>query len=133
MEKRTPPRPTDTELEILRVLWQQGPSTVRQAHEELTKSRFTGYTTTLKMLQIMTAKGLVERDDSQRTHVYTACLTQQQTQRHLISDLLSRAFDGSARKLVVQALSAEKISPRELDQIRRLLDELEGETGNERA
>ena len=133
MAKRTPPRPTDAELEILRVLWQRGPSTVRQAHEELTKSRFTGYTTTLKMLQIMTAKGLVERDDSQRTHVYTARLTQQQTQRHLISDLLARAFDGSARKLVVQALSAEKISPRELDQIRRLLDELEGETGNERA
>ncbi len=126
MGKRSLPRPTDGELAILRVLWERGPSTVRDVHEILSRSRPTGYTTTLKLLQIMMEKGLVQRDESQRTHVYQARLTEGQTQRQLVRDLLERAFGGSARKLVLQALAAKKTSPEELSQIRQLLDELGG-------
>jgi BlaI family penicillinase repressor len=126
MGKRSLPRPTDGELAILRVLWERGPSTVRDVHEVLSRSRPTGYTTTLKLLQIMMEKGLVQRDESQRTHVYQARLTEGQTQRQLVRDLLERAFGGSARKLVLQALAAKKTSPEELSQIRQLLDELGG-------
>jgi BlaI family penicillinase repressor len=126
MGKRSLPRPTDGELAILRVLWERGPSTVRDVHEVLSRSRPTGYTTTLKLLQIMMEKGLVQRDESQRTHVYQARLTEGQTQRQLVRDLLERAFGGSARKLVLQALAAKKTSPEELSQIRQVLDELGG-------
>lgn len=126
MGKRSLPRPTDGELAILRVLWERGPSTVRDVHEVLSRSRPTGYTTTLKLLQIMMEKGLVQRDESQRTHVYQARLTEGQTQRQLVKDLLERAFGGSARKLVLQALAAKKTSPEELSRIRQLLDELGG-------
>lgn len=125
MAKRKLPRPTDAELAILRVLWGRGPSTVKQVQEELNRHRPTGYTTVLKFLQIMTDKGLVTRDESQRTHVYQACLSESQTQGQLVTDLLDRAFGGSARKLVMQALSAKKASPEELDEIRKLLDQLE--------
>ena len=125
MAKRKPPRPTDAELAILRVLWQRGPSTVRQVQTELNSSRRTGYTTALKLMQIMTDKGLVTRDETQRTHLYRARLAEDQTQRQLVSDLLERAFGGSARKLVMQALAASKASDAELARIRRLLDELE--------
>jgi predicted transcriptional regulator len=117
------PRPTDGELSILRVLWARGPSTVRQVHEAAPDARATAYTTTLKLLQIMTEKGLVERDESDRSHVYRASLTEEQTQRQLLQDLLDRAFDGSAMKLVMQALSTRKATSEELDQIRQLLDE----------
>jgi BlaI family transcriptional regulator, penicillinase repressor len=120
------PRPTDGELAILRVLWTRGPSTVRQVHEALNEQRPTGYTTALKLLQIMAEKGLVARDETDRTHVYTPRLTESETQRQLVDDLLGRAFGGSAMKLVVQALSGAKATPDELDQIRRLLDEKQG-------
>lgn len=125
MGKSRVPRPTDAELAILQVLWQRGPSTVKQVLEELSRHRATGYTTVLKFLQIMTEKGLVTRDESQRTHVYRARLSEGQTQQQLVGDLLDRAFGGSAQKLVLQALSAKKATPAELDQIRQILDELE--------
>lgn len=127
MIDRLPPRPTDAELSILSVLWRRGPSTVRDVHEELVRENATGYTTILKLLQIMTEKGLVVRDESQRAHVYEAAYSEQRTQRQLLTDLAERAFDGSAAKLVMQALSGRKTSAAELDQIRQLLDEMEGE------
>jgi BlaI family penicillinase repressor len=119
-------RPTDAELAILRVLWQRGPSTVRQVHEALGRDRETGYTTVLKLMQIMNEKGLVERDESERTHVYHARLTEEQTQQRLVNDLLEKAFGGSASQLVMRALSAREASADELAEIRRLLDEMEG-------
>ena len=122
MSKPHTPRPTDAELAILRVLWTRGPSTVRQVHESLVRERQTAYTTALKMLQIMTEKGLVSRDESDRTHVYQARLTEEQTQRQLVSDLLDRAFDGSASKLVMQALASTRATPDELTEIRQLID-----------
>ncbi|HEX8092136.1 MAG TPA: BlaI/MecI/CopY family transcriptional regulator [Blastocatellia bacterium] len=126
MAKLSLPRPTDTELEILRVLWQRGPSTVRDVQETLGEARPTGYTTVLKMLQIMTEKGLVRRDERQRAHVYEARLAQEQTQQQLVGDLLERAFDGSATNLVMQALATKKkTSAEELSRIRQILDEFE--------
>jgi len=122
MPKLTLPRPTDGELAILRVLWARGPSTVRQVHDVLSRDRPGAYTTTLKLLQIMTEKGLVRRDDADRSHVYTSRMTEGQTQRQLVADLLDRAFGGSASKLVMQALAARRASPEELGEIRRLLD-----------
>lgn len=119
------PRPTDAELAILRVLWSQGPSTVRQVHEVLNREKDTGYTTVLKFMQIMAEKGLVTRNETSRTHVYAAACSEDKTQRQLVGDLLDRAFGGSARKLVMQALSAKKASPDEIAEIRRLLDEME--------
>ncbi len=112
-------KPTDAELAILTVLWSRGPSTVRQVAEAM--GREAGYTTILKLLQIMSEKGLVTRDEAARTHVYAAAYSQDQTQRQLVTDLLERAFDGSAAKLVLQALSASKTSPEELAEIRKLL------------
>lgn len=117
-------RPTDAELGILRVLWDRGPSTVREVAEVL--GRQTGYTTVLKLLQIMTEKKLVLRDESERTHVYRAAYSEDQTQQHLVSDLIARAFDGSAAKLVLQALNSGKASPEELDQIRTLIESHRG-------
>lgn len=126
MAKLSLPRPTDTELEILRALWQRGPSTVREVQETLTEARPTGYTTVLKMLQIMTEKGLVRRDETQRAHVYEARLAQEQTQQQLVGDLLERVFDGSATSLVMQALATKKkTSAEELSQIRQIIDEFE--------
>jgi predicted transcriptional regulator len=116
------PRPTDAELAILRVLWAQGACTVRQVHEALSRERPSAYTTALKMLQIMTEKGLVRRDVTDRTHVYQARLSEEQTQRQLVRDLLDRAFGGSSLKLVMQALSARRATPEELTEIRRLLE-----------
>ena len=121
MSKHELPRPTDAELAILRVLWDRGASTVRQVHDVLSRERPTAYTTALKLLQIMTEKGLVRRDETDRTHVYQARLTEEQTQRQLVRDLLDRAFAGSASKLVMQALAARRASPEELGEIRRLL------------
>ena len=112
-------KPTDGELAILRVLWTRGPSTVRQIAEVM--GRESGYTTFLKLLQIMTEKGLVVRDESARTHVYEAAYTQDQTERQLVADLLDRVFDGSAAKLVLQALAAHTATPEELDEIRKLI------------
>jgi BlaI family transcriptional regulator, penicillinase repressor len=117
-----PPRPTDAELAILRVLWERGPSTVRQVHDVLTRERPTAYTTALKLLQIMTDKGLVRRDETDRTHIYYARLSEEQTQRQLVRDLLDRAFGGSASKLVMQALAARRATPEELVEIRKLIE-----------
>ncbi len=112
-------KPTDAELGILRVLWSRGPSTVRQIAEQM--GREAGYTTVLKLLQIMTEKRLVTRDESARTHIYEAAYTQDQTERQLVTDLLDRVFDGSAAKLVLQALASNKASPEELDEIKKLI------------
>jgi predicted transcriptional regulator len=122
------PRPTDAELAILRVLWRRGPSTVKDVHEELDRRAPTGYTTTLKQLQIMAEKGLVTRNESQRAHLYTARLPEEQTQSQLVGDLLDRAFEGSASRMVMRALSSRPASAEELAEIRELLDQLEGET-----
>ena len=113
-------KPTDAELAILRVLWTRGPSTVRQVASAM--DREAGYTTVLKLLQIMTEKGLVTRDESARTHIYAPAYTEDQTQRQLVMDLVERAFDGSAAKLVLQALASKKATPEELDEIRKLLN-----------
>ena len=120
------PRPTDAELAILRVLWDLGPATVRQVHEALAEVRDTGYTTTLKLMQIMAEKKLVKRDESARTHIYQARLTQDETQRQLVSDLVDRAFGGSASALVLQALRAGSTSPDELAEIEQLIDKHRG-------
>jgi predicted transcriptional regulator len=122
----SPPRPTPAELEILRVLWQHGPSTVREIQARLEEERPTGYTTALKLLQIMTDKGLVRRDESARAHVYAATAPEAATQKQLVRDLVDRAFGGSASRLVMHALSARKSTREELDEIRELLDRLEG-------
>jgi predicted transcriptional regulator len=118
---RALPRPTDAELAILRVLWTRGPSTVRQVHETLADDRETGYTTTLKLMQIMAEKGLVTRDESARTHVYMSSVSEQQTQGQLVADLVDRAFGGSAAALVMRALSTRKPSAEELREIQRLI------------
>lgn len=118
-------RPTDAELAILRVLWQHGPCTVRQVHEALSADRSTGYTTALKLMQIMTDKGLLDRDEEQRTHIYRPRVAAEETQRTLVRDLLDRAFAGAADQLVMRALSAKKVSADELARIRELLDEIE--------
>lgn len=125
MKKVSPPKPTDAELAILRVLWRLGPATVRAVHDELNQSQETGYTTVLKLLQIMTEKGLVTRDESERSHIYKPAWKEEQVQRQLVGYLLDRAFGGSARQLVMQALAAKKSSPRELAEIRKLLEEME--------
>jgi predicted transcriptional regulator len=120
---RTPaPRPTDAELAILRILWDRGPSTVRQVHEILGLERQAAYTTALKLLQIMTEKGLVERDERDRTHIYRARLSQETTQRQLVRDLVDRAFGGSSSKLVMQALATKRASAEELRDIRKAID-----------
>ena len=120
------PRPTDAELAILRVLWDRGPSTVRQVFEVLSAERDLGYTTVLKMLQIMDEKGLVRRDDSERTHVFSARQSRGATQRDLVGDLLDKAFGGSAKSLVMQALAARRASREELEEIRKLIEQAEG-------
>ena len=125
MSKKSLPRPTDAELEILKVLWRRGPSTVRDVFETLGEARGTGYTTVLKLMQIMATKGLVERDEGERAHRYEAALAEDETQRRLVGDLLRKAFDGSAKNLILQALSSERATGEELAEIRRMLDELE--------
>src|SRR5580698_9180715 len=119
------PRPTDAELEILRVLWDLGPSTVRDVHTALEQKREIGYTTVLKLMQIMAAKGLVERDETARAHVYKARVAREQTQRQMVGDLLDRAFGGSAAKLMMQALSGRKASAEEIAQMRQMLADFE--------
>jgi predicted transcriptional regulator len=127
MARQDTPQPTDRELTILGVLWDNGPSTVRAVNEAMNKTKATGYTTTLKLMQIMTEKGLLIRDESQFKHVYRPAISEEKTQKQLVGDLLQRAFSGSAEKLVMRALSAKKVSAKELTKIKRLLDEIEGE------
>ncbi len=125
-----PPLPTDAELDILAVLWRSGPATVREVHRALGKD--SGYTTTLKQMQLMTEKGLLTRSERFRAHVYEAGLPKEQTQRQLATDLLRRAFEGSAASLVMGALSAQPASREELQEIRQMLDELEKRKGASR-
>ena len=120
-------RPTDRELAILRILWDNGPSTVREVNETMNEDEDTGYTTTLKLMQIMIDKGLLRRDDSQFKHVYQPALTEAKAQKQLVGDLLDKAFSGSAEKLVMRALSAKKVSAKELARIKILLNNIEGE------
>jgi len=122
---RQVPRPTDGELAILRVLWKHGPCTVRKVQEVLSLLRPTGYTTALKLMQIMADKGLVSRDESQRTHIYHPRVSAEEIQQGLVRDLLDRAFAGAADQFVLQVLSVKRVSPEELAKIRKLLDEIE--------
>ena len=122
------PRPTEAELNILQVLWQAGPNSVRAIQRILNESKPTGYTTVLKMLQIMTDKGLVDRDECVRPQIYRARYSQEHTQRSLVKDLVRRAFGGSVKELVLQALATRKSTPEELAAIEKLLDQHQGES-----
>src|SRR5580698_2144910 len=128
----TLPRPTDAELEILTVLWSRGPTTVREVHETISARKPTQYTTVLKTMQIMAEKGLVRRDEKQRAHIYEAARPREWTQQQLAGDLLQRAFNGSARSLMLGALSARGASKAELAELRGLLDEFESREEGER-
>ena len=127
MAPKVLPKPTQAELAILNVLWEKGPSTVRSVFEVLGETQGVGYTTVLKLMQIMAKKGLVRRDERQKTHVYYACRAREKTQGQLVRDLLERAFGGSAERLVMRALEEKKVSAEELDRIRQLLDGMKGE------
>lgn len=118
-------KPTESELEILQILWQKGSCTVREVHEILTINKEAGYTTTLKLMQIMHEKGLVERDTTAKTHIYRPLASQQKTQQHLVSKLIDNAFNGSAARLVMQALGNHTSSKEEIDAIKKYLDELD--------
>jgi BlaI family penicillinase repressor len=128
--KRTPLKPTASELEILHILWNRGPSTVREVLQSLNRKRDLGYTGVLKLLQIMTAKGSVRRDESNRAHVYEACRPADQTKRQLVGDMLQRVFEGSASQLMMHALAGHRASPEEIKELRRILDaHQEGKNG----
>jgi BlaI family transcriptional regulator, penicillinase repressor len=116
------PVPTNSELEILNVLWRRGPCTVREVFDEIAAKRDVGYTTALKLLQLMAEKGLVKRDESARSHIYEAAVPEKKVKRHIVSEVMDRVFEGSAASLVMQALSSKKASPEEIEQIRALLD-----------
>jgi BlaI family penicillinase repressor len=122
-----PLKPTESELEILQVLWVKGEATVREVHDELSRARDIGYTTALKLLQIMYEKGLVSRDDSAKTHVYRPAVTRERTQKHLVGKMIDTLFSGSSSELVLQALGNHKASSSELDEIQKLLDQLRKE------
>ncbi|ULQ57903.1 BlaI/MecI/CopY family transcriptional regulator [Flavihumibacter rivuli] len=117
-------KPTESELEILQVLWQKGLASVREVHEELAMTKDVGYTTTLKLMQIMHEKGLVKRDDSVKTHIYQAAVSKEKTQKHLLGKMIDGLFGGSPTQLVIQALGNHKASPKELEQIQELLNNL---------
>jgi predicted transcriptional regulator len=121
MKNSPAPKPTEAELAILKVLWERGPSTVRQVHDVLAPERESGYTTTLKFMQLMIEKGMLVRDEDGRMHVYRAAHPEEATQQRLIADLLERAFGGSSAKLVIQALAAKPASAAELREIRKIL------------
>jgi predicted transcriptional regulator len=124
--KATPKKPTAMELEILGVLWKRGPSTVRDVHEAVSAGRDVGYTTVLKLLQIMTEKGSVRRDESQRAHIYRADRPAEQTKRQLAADIIQRVFEGSASQLMMHALAGRNTSAEEIEELRRILDGHEG-------
>ncbi len=128
MTHESPQKPTAAELEILRVLWARGPSTVREVHEALREKKSLGYTTVLKLLQIMTAKGSVRRNEDERAHVYEACQPATETKRQLVGDVLQRVFEGSASELMIHALEGRRTSKKELEELRRLLDQYERKT-----
>jgi BlaI family transcriptional regulator, penicillinase repressor len=120
-------KPTESELEILQTLWTRGLATVREVHEDLARTKDVGYTTTLKLMQIMHEKGLVKRDDSMRTHVYQAAVNKEKTQRHLLGKMIDSLFGGSSTQLVIQALGENKASPEELEKIQALLNNLKNQ------
>jgi len=120
-------KPTESELEILQVLWARDLASVREVHEELAKSKDVGYTTTLKLMQIMHEKGLVKRDDSFKTHIYQAAVSREKTQRHLLGKMINSLFGGSPTELVLQALGNHKASPAELEEIQQLLNNLKNQ------
>jgi BlaI family penicillinase repressor len=122
------PKPTVAELEILQVLWEGGPRSVREIQRVMNQVKPTGYTTVLKLLQIMTEKGLVNRDEKQRPQIYRARYPREHTQRQLLHDLAQRAFGGSVKALVLQAVAGRKSSPQELEEMEKLLDQMEGKT-----
>ena len=123
--KPTPQKPTASELEILRILWSRGPSTVREVYESLSETEDLGYTTVLKLLQIMTTKGTVRRNETQRAHVYEAGIPAEQTKRQLAGDILQKVFEGSASQLMMHALAGRRASREEIEEMRRLLDDYE--------
>jgi predicted transcriptional regulator len=123
--RKTNSRPTDAEIQILDILWKTGPATVRRVHEELSKTKPSQYTTTLKLMQIMAAKGLVERDESERSHVYSPAVLREHAQRQMAGDLMERAFSGSLRSLVLGALGGRRATKRELAELRALIEEQE--------
>lgn len=125
MSQEKKQNPTEKELTILQVLWAKGPSTVREVNAEISRKQKTGYTTTLKLMQIMTDKGLLVRDDSQFKHVYRPAVSEERTEKQIVGDLLDKVFAGSAEKLVMRALSAKKMTAEELQKIRRMLDQME--------
>jgi BlaI family transcriptional regulator, penicillinase repressor len=125
MKDASPQKPTAAELQILQVLWERGPSTVREVHEALQEEKALGYTTVLKLMQIMTAKGLVRRDENQRAHVYEAQQPAEKTKRQFAADMLERVFDGSARELMMHALASQRSTRQEIEELRNLLDEHE--------
>jgi predicted transcriptional regulator len=128
MAKDNIPRPTESELEILQVLWQHGPSSVRFVNERLNEEREVGYTTTLKLMQIMVEKGLAGRDTASRTHIYSAAVSEEETQQHLLDRFVDRTFRGSAMKLVMQALGNHQASEAELDEIKALIEQMENKS-----
>jgi len=117
-------KPTESELEILQILWEKENATVREVHEELSKNKDSGYTTTLKLLQIMFEKGLVSRDDSNKTHIYQPAVNKQKTQKQLLDKMINTLFSGSSTQLVLQALGNQKATKDELDEIQKYLDNL---------
>ena len=126
MPRPTSSQPTEVELLILSILWEQGPSTARQIHNRLAEERDTNYSTSVKMLSVMLEKRLVKRDESVRPQVFRPAASQERTQKRMLKDLIQRAYDGSAGSLVLQALASQKASPEELAEIRQLLSEMEG-------
>jgi predicted transcriptional regulator len=122
------PKPTESELEILQILWQHGPTTVRLVNEQLNQKKEVGYTTTLKIMQIMAEKGLVKRNEESRSHIYEANVNEEATQKHMLDKFLDLTFRGSASKLVMQALGNHNATKAELDEIRKLIDKMEGGT-----
>jgi BlaI family transcriptional regulator, penicillinase repressor len=120
-------KPTESELEILQVLWSRGLASVREVHEELSKTKEAGYTTTLKLMQIMHEKGLVKRDDSVKTHIYQPAVSREKTQKHLLGKMINTLFGGSSTQLVMQALGNHKASPAELEEIQKMIDNLKNQ------
>jgi len=128
MARRPSSNPTEVELQILRVLWERGPSSVREVHLALEEARDTGYSTTLKMMQVMTEKGLLLKDDSRRPQVYRPAISQEQAQTQFVDDMIQRVFGGAADKLILRAVSSRHLSREDIEQIRKLLKKLEGDS-----
>ncbi len=125
MVKQKNYQPTDRELQILRILWDNGPATVREVNRQMNEIEKTGYTTTLKLMQIMVEKELLDRDDSQFKHIYSPAISEENTQTQVVGNLVDKLFSGSAEKLVMRALSAKEVSPKELANIKKLINEIE--------